>query len=234
MFQPKQLAIILLLPLLLQAGAIGLSVPINITENERISYTASDRPLTTYEYKPSVGLGFVFDTNVGKDKDFSYRLNLEYSLAKLDSSSRLFSDNYSKHKYSVINTFGLSVYHSKNVRFWVGPRVLFQWQHMSSSSNIRSLHNYGIGLAAATGVNVMLSKKIALGLDVDYHGVWMLGGETYSDYDGATIDNTSNYSVTAGTNKGLTARLYLFVRFGEQYEQNKKPSQADSVIDTTL
>ena len=234
MLQPKHLIGSLLLPLLLQAGAIGLSVPINIIETERISYSDADLPRATYEYKPSLGLGFVFDTNVGKDKDFNYRLNLEYSLAKLDSSSRLYSDSFSKHKYSIVNTFGFSVYHSQNVRFWVGPRVLIQWQHMSSSTSIQSQNNYGIGLAAATGLNVMLNKKLALGFDVDFHDVWMLGGENYKNYDGATIGDTSYYTVTAGTNKGLTARLYLFIRIGEQYEQNKKPAQVDSIIDPTL
>ena len=218
----------------MQAGAIGVSVPINITETERISYSDVDLQHTTYEFKPSLGLGFVFDTNVGKNRDFNYRLNLEYSLAELESSSRLYSDNYLKHKYSVVNTFGFSVYHSQNVRFWVGPRVIFQVQHMSSSTSIRSQNNYGLGLAAATGLNVMLSKKLALGFDVDYHDVWMIGGESYRDYDGATIGDTDYFTATAGTNKGLTARLYFLLRFGEQYEQNQTPSQADSIIDPTL
>ena len=234
MLQPKQLVFSLLLPLLLNAGAIGVSLPLNITETEHISYSDIDLPRTTYEYKPSIGLGFVFDTNVGKNKDFNYRLNLEYSLAELASSSRLYSDNYSKHKYSVVNTFGISVYHSPYVRLWIGPRVIFQVQHMSSSTNIRSQNNYGIGLAASTGLNLILTKKIALGFDVDYHDVWMIGGENYRNYDGATIGDTNYYTVTAGTNKGLTARFYLLVRFGEHYEQNQASTPIQSIIDPTL
>ena len=224
----------ILLPLLGQAAGMGISIPFNITETERISYSNVNLERTTYEYKPSTGLGFVFDTNIGKDKDFSYRLNLEYSLADLDDSSRLYSSSFSKHKYSIVNTFGFSVYHSRYVRFWAGPRLNFQYEHVSSSSNIRNQNSYGIGLGIATGLNVHLGPKVSLGLDVDYHGVSMIGGENYRTYDGTVTGDTTYYTALAGTNKGVTARVYFLLRFGEQYEQNVGKSSSESVIDYTL
>ena len=227
-------AFILALPLLLQAAGMGISVPYNITETERINYSNVNLHYTTYEYKPSTGLGFVFDTNIGKDKDFSYRLNLEYSLADIDNSSRLYSSDFSKHKYSVINTFGFSVYHSRYIRFWAGPRVLIQYEHISSSSNLRNQNTYGFGLGVATGLNVHLGPKVSLGADIDYHAVYMFGGENYRTYDGTTTGDTTHYTVIAGSNKGATARVYLLLRFGEQYEQNRPKSQTESVIDYSL
>ena len=212
------ITLIIFLPVFIQAAGMGISVPMNITETERISYSNTYIHQTTYEYKPSTGLGFVFDTNIGKNRDFSYRLNFEYTLAELESSNRLFSSEFSKHKYKIVNTFGFSVYHSRYVRFWAGPRLNLQYQHVSSTSNIRRQNTYGIGIGVATGVNVHLGPKVSLGLDVDYHGVSMIGGERYRTYDGTTTGDDTHYTTIAGTNKGITARVYLLLRFSEHYE----------------
>ncbi|MDA3947170.1 MAG: hypothetical protein PF439_10885 [Helicobacteraceae bacterium] len=222
------------LPLLAEAAGMGISIPFNITETERISYSNVNLEKTTYEYKPSRGLGFVFDTNIGKDKEFSYRLNLEYTLSDIDASSRLYSSSFSKHKYNIVNTFGFSVYHSRYVRFWVGPRLNFQYEHASSKSNIRKYNSYGIGLGVATGFNVHLGSKVSLGADIDYHGVSMIGGEDYRTYDGTTTGDVTHYTTLAGTNKGVLAHLYLLFRFGEHYEQNEAKQREESVIDNSL
>ncbi len=222
------------LPLLCHAAGMGVSLPYNISETERVSYSNVNLEKTTYDYKPSTGLGFVFDSNIGKDKDFSYRLNFEYSLAELDESSRLLSSSLSKHKYSIVNTFGLSVYHSRYVRFWAGPRVIVQYEHISSASNIRSQNSYGLGVGLATGVNVHLGPKVSLGADIDYHGVSMFGGEHYRTYDGTTVGDETYYTVIGGSNKGATARLYFLLRFGEEYEQTPTKRTEDAVIDYSL
>ncbi len=224
----KKLSLALLLPIFGHAAGMGISVPYNITENERISYSSYDLHQTTFEYKPSTGLGFLFDTNIGKDKDFSYRLNLEYSLADIESSSRPYSDSFSKHKYSIINTFGFSIYHSPYIRFWVGPRILIQYEHVSSNAEIRRQNSYGFGFGVATGLNIHLGPKVSLGADIDYHGLYMIGGESYH------IGNQDYYSVTAGRNKGATARFFLMLRIGETYEQNSRKKQTESVIDYSL
>ncbi|MGB6019005.1 MAG: hypothetical protein WBF77_05360 [Sulfurimonadaceae bacterium] len=223
-----------LLPLLGQAAGMGLTVPIAITETERISYSNVNLQNTTYEYKPSVGLGFVFDTNIGKNKIFNYRLNLEYSLAEIDSSSRPYSNSFSKHKYNIVNTFGFGVVTERYVRFWVGPRLNIQYEHASGSSSIQTQNSYGVGLAAAAGLNVILGQKVSLAFDVDYHGALMFGGEDYKVYDGVTTGDTTYYTAYAGTNKGLTARLYLLFIFGEQYEERTYNYTDQSVIDHSL
>lgn len=219
----------LLMPLLGQAAGMGITVPYNITETERISYSNVNLHQTTYEYKPSSGLGFVFDTNIGKDRDFSYRLNLEYTLAELEESDRLLFDSGSKHKYNIVNTFGFSVYHSRYIRLWAGPRVNVQYQHLSSSADIQNQNSYGVGIGVATGLNVHLGSKVSLGADIDYHGVYMFGGENYQ-----TSDDVTHYTALAGSNKGATARVYLLLRFGEQYAQKRDKTEMESVIDHTL
>lgn len=228
------LSLLLLTPILLNAAGMGISVPITITETERLDYSNVNRSDATYHYEPSAGLGFVFDSNIGQNRDFSYRLNFEYTMSELESSNRLYSETFSKHKYNVVNTFAFSVYHARYVRFWVGPRINVQYEHMSSSSNIRRQNSYGIGLAAATGVNVMLGRTVALAADLDYHGTLLFGGENYRDYDGVTMEENTHYSVYGGTNKGVTARLYLLFRFGEHYEQNEEDFSNRSVIDDSL
>ena len=233
-FKNLLFSLVLLTPILVQAAGMGVSVPVTITETERLDYSNVNLSDATYRYEPSSGLGFVFDSNIGKNRDFSYRLNLEYTLSELESSNRLYSETFSKHKYNIVNTFAFSVYHSRYVRFWVGPRINVQYEHMSSSSNIRRQNSYGIGLAAATGVNIMLARTVALAADLDYHGTLLFGGEKYRDYDGTTIEGETHYSVYGGTNKGVTARFYLLFRFGEQYEQNEKEISSRSVIDDSL
>ena len=173
MHRSTLLAVSVFLPLLGQAAGMGITVPFNITETERISYSNVNLEKTTYEYKPNTGLGFVFDTNIGKDSDFSYRLNLEYTLADLEESSRLYSSSVSKHKYNIVNTFGFSIYHSRYVRFWAGPRLNFQYQHVSSSSNIQSQNRWQLwGRSSQNKDCLFIGYSILLNL--------LLSSETYS------------------------------------------------------
>lgn len=227
------LALTLALPLLLQAAGMGITVPITLTEKERIDYATSNLPTATYEYKPASGLGFVYDTNIGKNSDFSYRLNLEYTQAEIDTSSRLYSGTFTKHKYNVVNTFGFSLYNARYLRLWVGPRLNVQFEHVGSDTNIRRQNSYGVGAAIATGLNVHLGSKVSLGADIDYHGVLMFGGESYRTYDGTTTGDETLYTTFAGTNKGVTAHLYLLFRFGETYVE-KNPHTEGGVIDPSL
>ena len=134
---------------------------------------------------------------------------------------------------TVVNTFGFSLYHNRYVRFWIGPRINIQLEHASSSSDIRRYNSYGIGFAAAAGLNVRLTSKMALGVDIDYHGISMVGSTSYR----TSIDDTTYYTALAGSNKGATARFYFLVKFGEQYEQNSQREQKnrnEGVIDYSL
>lgn len=234
MQKSSSIVLALALPLFVHAAGMGITVPFTITEKERINYSNVTLPSATYEYKPGNGLGFVFDTNIGKNSDFSYRLNFEYTQAEIDTSSRLYSSSFTKHKYNVVNTFGFSLYHARYVRFWVGPRINVQFEHTASESNIRRQNSYGIGAAVATGFNVHLGSKLSLGADIDYHGVLFFGGEDYREYDGTTTGDETHYTALAGTNKGVTAHIYLLLRFGERYEENARLKEQESVIDPSL
>ncbi len=221
-------------PLFLHAVGMGVSVPITFYEKEKLSYSTSDIPTSTYEYEPHSGIGFVFDSNVGQEKTFSYRFNFEYSIADIESSSRLYSSNLRKHKFNFVNTFGFGVIQERYLRFWVGPRINIQYEHTSSDSNIRVQNSYGIGLAAAAGLNVIMAERVSLACDVDYHGTLLFGGESYRDYDGTTTGDVTHYTGYIGTNRDFTVRLYLLFVFGEQYEERAVAPAEDSVIDYSL
>jgi len=223
------LPLLLLAPLSADAAGMGVTVPISITETEKLDYSDFNGDKYRFDYQPSTGLGFVFDSNIGKNSTFNYRLNLEYAMAKIDTGERLLSADLTKHKYNLVNTFGFGILQAEYVRLWVGPRLNLQYEYASGSSNITRQYSYGIGLAAATGINVILGRTVALAADVDYHGALLLGSEKYIDLDG--VSRNSGY---VGTNKGLTARLYLLFRFGEHFERCPDDIAERSVIDESL
>ncbi len=217
----KCLLALCMAPLLMQAAGIGVAVPFNIAERENIGYSDYDIQNTTYYYKPSTGLGFVFDTNVGKDSSFSYRVNLEYSYSKLDYASPSITSDLSKHKYSIINTFALSVYDDRTWRVWVAPRVIIQLESAEGGKDVRRFNTYGMGIAGVVGLNYRVSSKVALSLDLDYHGVAMLGG--------ARLGSSNTYTLLDGSNKGPTARFYFLVKFGQESRDELVQPQAESM-----
>ena len=222
-------SLLLLLPVAAGAAGMGVSLPITVTETERLDYSDFNGDKYHFDYKPSTGLGFVIDSNIGKNSTFNYRFNFEYSMAEIDTAERLVATDLTKHKYNLVNTFGFGVLQARAVRIWVGPRLNVQYEYASGSSNIRNQYSYGIGLAAAGGINVILGRTVALAADVGYHGTLLFGSEKYRDID--DLSHTSGY---VGTNKGLTARLYLLFRFGERFEERAEESTDDAVIDNTL
>jgi len=221
--------LLLILPVAAGAAGMGISLPISVTETEKLDYSDFNGDKYHFDYRPSTGLGFVIDTNIGQNRTFNYRFNFEYSMAEIDTAERLVEPDLTKHKYNLVNTFGFGVLQARAVRIWVGPRLNVQYEYASGSSNIRNQYSYGIGLAAAGGINVILGRTVALAADVGYHGALLFGSEKYRDIN--DVAHTSGY---VGTNKGLTARLYLLFRFGEHFEERTEESAEDAVIDHTL
>jgi len=82
----KTVWLVLLFSSLLHAVSFGLSVPLNITEEEELSYGSFGDVTYKYKYKNATGLGLVLDTNVAKESTFGYRLLLQYTLGNLDST----------------------------------------------------------------------------------------------------------------------------------------------------
>ncbi len=226
----KKLALSLLLtvPMVASAAGMGIYIPFNITENEEIEY---DNSTGTYdfEYEPSAGFGLAFDTNIGKDSLFNYRLGLEYSQTKLDNIdgiSLASGEELTKDKFNIVNTFGFGVLRKEKVRLWVGPRINIQFENGSYSSSIATAEqsSVGVGLGLALGVNMNLSRVVSLAADLDYHAVSIAGSEDFTIFG---VTTTNDYT---GVNSGVTARFYVLFRFGEEF----RPAPAQTVIDNSL
>lgn len=226
----KKLALSLLLtmPMVASAAGMGIYIPFNITENEEIEYDELFSGTYDYEYKPSAGIGIAFDTNIGKDALFNYRLGLEYSHAEIDNyygNSLTSGQEYTKDKFNIVNTFGFGVLRTETVRLWVGPRVNIQFESgefSNSSTTIWTQDSVGLGFGLAGGVNVNLGRLVSLAADLDYHAVAISGTEDSAFYN-------VEYS---GVNSGVTARFYLLFRFGEKFRQQAPAGRG--VIDNSL
>jgi hypothetical protein len=210
----KKAALLLLaMPVIGYSAGMGIYIPSNITENEKIEYDDTFAGTYDHEYKPSAGFGVAFDTNIGKNRLFNYRLGLEYSHAELDNldgESVPSGTEYTKDKFNIVNTFGFGVLRKQHVRLWVGPRLNIQFESgefSGGSTTFWTQDSFGIGLGVAAGVNVNLGRLVTLAADLDYHAVAIYGTEENALY-------SVGYS---GVNEGVTARLYLLFRFRERF-----------------
>ena len=224
-------------PLASSAAGMGIYIPFNITETEKHDFDStynSGKTTDTYEYKTSPGFGVAFDSNIGKDKLYNYRLGLEYRNATLDTiNNHSYTGTYTKSMFNIVNTFGFSVYRNETVRLWIGPRlnIQFETSEHSRSSNY-SNSSFGIGIAPTAGVNVSLGKVVALAFDVDYHVAGIAGSHEYTttDYYGTT----TKHDAYSGTNTGITARFYVLLKFGEKFDTQTTQQSNEAVVDQSL
>jgi len=238
------LASFLLLPMTAQASGIGLYVPMaastsSSTEDNDINYTED------LVYKPGYGIGLVYDSNVGKDDMYAYRLGLEYLKMDIDTiNGNTYNGDEKFTRFNMVNTFEFGLVTTKSIRFWAGPRINIAYQSYSYQSGTYSFDqsNVEFGIAPALGTNFNLGSIVSLGFDVDYRFTGLSGAWTAKDSQ-ISLDDDGSYS---GTGKGLTARLYLLFRFGEGHSDavaptnntntNNTPSYQhnDDVIDDSL
>ena len=231
------LALLVAAPMTASAAGMGIYVPFNVTETEKHNFdtSSSTDDTDTYEYSASPGFGITFDSNIGKDKLYNYRLGLEYRKADLDTiNGHSYTGTYTKTMFNIVNTFGFGVYRNETVRLWIGPRLNIQFEtaEHSHTSNYSS-GSFGVGIAPAAGINVSLGKVVALAFDVDYHVAGIVGSHEYTstDYYGNTY--TDNESFT-GTNTGITARFYVLFKFGEKFDTLSAQQTNGQVIDNSL
>ena len=217
-----------------QAAGFGLYIPIAASTTSTVEDVDSSDTVDM-DYSSSKGIGFVYDSNVGKDKMYGYRLGLEYLKMDIDNV-----DGYSYHgdedykRFNVVNTFEFGLVTSKYVRFWIGPRLNIAYQSFSDNYHNESFVEFGV--APALGTNVNLGSVVSLGFDVDYRFSGLVGRWERTDY----YSNDGSYT---GVAKGLTARFYLLFRFGESRSSSATPTnnsdstpsyQNDNVIDESL
>ena len=234
----KKLALSLLfvLPMIVSAAGMGVYIPFSVGDTAQLS-NENDQDYDTFDqtldFKPAVGFGIAFDSNIGKDKLFNYRIGLEYVNAEMDTSTiRGYTQSCGGHdrcdmtRINLVQTFGFGVLRTKTVRLWVGPRINIAWNYRSNDYDAgyytanESEVAFEFGIAPAVGVNVNLGRVVSLAFDVDYRVAGVVGA--WND-DG----DTGSYS---GTVKGATARFSLLFRFGEEFQKVAPQSAVDQSL----
>jgi len=230
-FKRVVLTLLLALPMSLSAAGMGVYVPVSAGGSGSLtldydSDAVADRDIDI-DYKAAAGLGMAYDSNIGRDRLFNYRLGLEVmkrELEKVDGSS-CSGDCDLGTRINIVHTFGFGLLRTQTVRLWVGPRInmAYEWD---SGDNGYSRIGFEFGVAPALGVNVNLSSVISLAADLDYRFASTAGA-----WDSDLPLDGGSYS---GKKRGATARFYLLFRFGERFDQSTDVQQEQSVIDQSL
>lgn len=226
----KKLALSLLLAMPMAASAAGMGVYVPFSGSNTMSVTDSpDNGVEEdldFDFKSSAGLGLAFDTNIGKDKLFNYRLGLEFmkqEVDKLNGNSCISGCDFGT-RVNMVNTFGFGVLRTQTVRLWVGPRINIAYDWDTGDDGWNRV-GFEFGVAPAVGVNVNLGRLVSLGADVDYR---------FATAFGAYDDDFSNSGTYSGTTTGPTARFYVLFRFGEQFQKQAPLAVDQGVVDQSL
>ena len=114
-----------------------------------------------------LGIGFVFDTAVARDKLFNYRLNV--SVVRLDIElDDVFNSEAELAGVAFDNTFGFGVLRTEKVRLWVGPRIrlgFYGGDADSFSGNDDDVTAVDFGVGGALGANFHVGPAVSLGFE---------------------------------------------------------------------
>ena len=207
---------LLALPVTTFADGFGLLMLNVINENSSYNYdyyNYYDYSLSNgvdYGYSPGVGISF--DSNLGENHLFGYRLNLEYYNASGTATYENYDYNgtlrevtrlpVSKKTFSLVNTFTFGLYRSKYIRLWIGPQIVVS--RIDEENVYHDLFS-DLGGGPALGINYNINKEVSLAVDASYN----IMGDTTS----------------------TNVRAYLYWRFGETF--TVRPSQVRKRVDPT-
>ncbi len=222
MFKKIILTWLISAPMALSAGGIGLYLPYSLgdTMDVTVSPDGGQEFDQTTKYKPTLGLGLMYDNNLGKDKLLNYRLGVEWmdrtvnTVSNGSSSTSCSGSNCDMFRLQVVQTFGFGVLRTKMVRLWIGPRFNFGYNYQNNENALltQTNINFEFGIAPAAGINLNFGRYFAISADLDYRFAGVGGGYTYDLNGGTSVTNT--YS---GTNNGATLRAYAIFKFGEDF-----------------
>lgn len=220
----KKLALALLLatPMIVSASGIGLYLPYSVGDAYSVTVSPEDTNRadydTDFDLQSSTGVGFMYDSNLGKDALFNYRLGLEYTKEEIDTfeGNSCTGNCEFGTRYNFVNTFGFGVLRTKMVRLWVGPRfnIAFDSYSDAADDNFKRI-GMEFGIAPAVGVNVNFGRYFALSADADYRFAATLGAADQDD----TIYAQDRGFTYKGSAKGTTVRVYAIFKFGEDYQE---------------
>ena len=153
------------------------------------------------------GFGFAFDSELGRQRNFNYRLavSVQGVNADFDLEGTPFSDELDLTGVVVDNTFGFGIYSDEVTRLWVGPRVrigVFEGELDSDSSIDVSVAEFGIG--GVFGANFNAGPTVTFGLEA---------GFMFSGY-GGEIDDFGGENDLTGSSANLFLNGLVLFRIG--------------------
>ena len=208
-----------LFPTLSTASGLGLYVPYSLGVKYDGTSTATilgNDVDADYDgtLKNGGGVGLAYDTNLGEDALYNYRIGLEF-ITPVDDR---ISDDFESSNISIIQTFGFGVFRTDLLRIWIGPRInlAYEWSDRAGVST----NGFEFGIAPAAGINVNINRALSLGFDLDYKFAAQAGASTYNNID----------TVYAETRTGPTARFSVFWRFGESSSTAAKSVETQQAL----
>lgn len=224
------LSLLLVAPMVINAAGMGLYVPVSFANSSSVTKNYDTDLIPDQEvdidYKPSAGFGITFDSNIGKDALFNYRLGLELMQQTMDTvNGDPCTGECENARFNMVHTFGFGVLRTQRVRLWVGPRINIAYEWDTGDYGY-SRGGVEFGVAPAVGVNVNLGRVVSLAADIDYKIATTVGWwDSNIPFDGGSY---------SGSTTGPTARFYVLFRFGEPFQRPTPQSVNQGVIDQNL
>ncbi len=127
-----------------------------------------------------VDFGFVFDTNLARDRTFNYRLNLGLQIGEREYSV---SGSPAKLKektagFSVNNSFGFGIVRTETMRVWLGPSIRIGLDGCTNCSGYDSLF-VSAGAGGNVGVNFNIGERLTISPSFGYQ--YMYGANVWDD-----------------------------------------------------
>lgn len=200
------------------AGGFGIHIPVTFGTAKYDFFSTDENHF---------GLGFIFDTSVGENRVFNYRLNVsfeyfeqshtysyyEFSPHYLDPY--LFSVDYHNEDFRLAmdNTFGFAVLRTRIVRLWLGPQVRGGFMFGDRA---------GVTIApglTVLGLNFNLSPVFTLGIEGGFRLAANLYFDEYrQDYYDDYIDEYYDIHVAgSSSNNELYLKLSFIFRSRDKY-----------------
>ncbi len=175
---------VMIVPVVSQADGMGLSY----TYGSGDSVIRIDGQPNIASTMKRTGYGIMYDTNVGRDDIFNYRLNIEKAVFDTDD------DSYEA--LVMVNDFAFALVRNEHVRLWFGPEVTIALINDKGSTTAADLFGFGMGLAA--GANLHMGKNFSLALKAAYVSQTLSGRMTVSGtrHDVTTYDDYSYVGIS--------------------------------------
>lgn len=126
--------------------------------------------------------GFMFDTNVAKNRLFNYRFTYQNEENKQSNGDFKFKG------YTIANDFGFGAFRNQWVRLWIGPRfTTTAYDKVTIGGVTRGTDVVGIAYGPVIGINVNFPQVVSLSVTTGR----MIGG--------GYVGNIDNFSGTGSS-----------------------------------